>query len=99
MTTTPQPVSVGGLSGLVMDIKISPTWTKACFYNPGVPTVPMIVGLTNTDLDWPMVPGNTTRVYLLSLNGGTLAIEVQDVTGGTRFAQYAAIVQTFHFEQ
>ena len=60
VTTTPQAVTVGGLSGLVMDITISPTWTKTCPYSSGMADVPWIVGLTNTDLDWPMVPGNTT---------------------------------------
>jgi hypothetical protein len=98
-TTAPQPISVGGLTGVVLDITTSKSWTKPCPYSGATPTVPLIVGLINTDLDHPMQAGWSTRVYLLGLNGGTLAIEVQDVTGGSHFAQYAAIIQTIQFKQ
>jgi hypothetical protein len=98
-TTAPQPVTVGGLTGVVLDIGMAKSWTKPCPYSGGKPTVPLIVGLTNTDLDHPIDAGSSIRVYLLGLNGGTLAIEVQDVTGGSHFTEYGAIVQTFQFKQ
>jgi hypothetical protein len=97
--TAAQPVTVGGLTGVVLDISLSTSWTTPCPYSNGAPTVPLIVGLTNTDLDEGMGAGASYRVYLLGLNGGTLAIVVQDVTGGSHFAQYATIVKTFQFKQ
>jgi hypothetical protein len=33
--TTPKPVSVGGLPGLVLDIRLADGWKKACFYSGG----------------------------------------------------------------
>lgn len=44
-----------------------------------------------------MQPGYSFRVYLLDLNGGTLAIVAQDSTGGSHFAQYTSMIQAFHF--
>jgi hypothetical protein len=98
-TPVPQPVTVGGLTGVVLDISMAKSWTKPCPQSNGTPVVPLIVGLINTDLDHPIAAGWSIRAYLLGLNGGTLAIEVQDVTGGSHFAQYAAVIQTFQFKQ
>ncbi len=98
-TTAPQPVTIGGLTGVVLDIGMSKSWTKPCPYSGGTPTVPLIVGLTNTNLDQPIQAGWSARVYLLGLNGGTLAIYVQDVSGGSHFTEYGAIVQTFQFRR
>jgi len=95
----PQPVTIGGLTGVVLDIGMSKSWTKPCPYSGGTPTVPLIVGLTNTNLDQPIQAGWSARVYLLGLNGGTLAIYVQDVSGGSHFTEYGAIVQTFQFRR
>jgi hypothetical protein len=98
-TTTPTPVSVGGLQGLVLDIRMADGWTKTCFYSGGNPAVPLIrtVGIS-PGLDNPICePVCTTRVYLLDGSGTTLAIELVDNSGGLHLDAYSAIVDQLHF--
>jgi hypothetical protein len=98
-TTTPKLVSVGGLQGLVLDIRIADGWTKTCFYSQGSPAVPLIRGVgPSSGLDNPICdPGCTTRVYLLDLPDSTLAIELSDYSGGKHLDAYSAIVNQLQF--
>lgn len=98
-TTTPTPVSVGGLEGLVLDIRMADGWTQTCFYSGGNPAVPLIRGVgPSSGLDNPICdPGCTTRVYLLDGPGTTLAIELGDNSAGTHLDAYSAIVDELHF--
>jgi hypothetical protein len=78
--TTPRPVSIGGLHGVVMDISKAPgTSGKGCTYDGTAGFVPFIVGgrgpaslhhvITDT-------PGWTERVYLLRYKRGNVTIEI-----------------------
>ena len=97
-TTTPTPVSVGGLQGLVLDIRMADGWTQTCFYSGGKPAVPLIRGVGFSRLDNPICdPGCTTRVYLLDGSGTTLAIELVDNSGGSHLDGYSAIVDELTF--
>ena len=97
-TTTPTPVSVGGLQGLVLDIRLAEGWTQTCFYSGGNPVVPLIRGVGNTSgLDTPIGPGFMMRLYLADHSGTTLAIELGDNSGGTHLDAYSAIVDQLHF--
>jgi hypothetical protein len=96
-TTTPTPVSVGGLQGLVLDIRLADGWTQTCFYSGGNPVVPLISGVPPSDLDYPIGPGFIMRLYLLDRPGSTLAIELGDKSGGTHLDAYSAIVDELHF--
>jgi hypothetical protein len=98
-TTTPTPVSVGGLQGLVLDIRMADGWTQTCFYSGGNPAVPLIRGVgASSRLDNPICdPGCTTRVYLLDGSGTTLAIELGDNSAGTHLDAYSAIVDELDF--
>jgi hypothetical protein len=98
-TTTPKPVSVGRLKGLVLDIRMADGWTKTCFYSQGSPAMPLIRGVgPSSGLDNPICdPGCTTRVYLLDLPDSALAIELGDNSGGTHLDAYSAIVEQLHF--
>ena len=44
-------VDIGGLQGVVFDIKLAKGWTKACPYTHGVPLVPLIVGVGISGLE------------------------------------------------
>ena len=44
VTTEPQPVNVGGLDGVYIDIALDPDWTVTCPYSEGQPVVPFIIG-------------------------------------------------------
>ena len=100
-TTTPTPVSVGGLQGLVLDIRMADGWTQTCFYSGGKPAVPLIRGVgPSSGLDIPVCdPGCTTRVYLLDGSGITLAIELVDNAGDAHLDAYSAVVDQLHFRE
>ena len=99
LATTPStPVSVGGLSGVVLDITLADGWTGTCFYAPGgLPVVPMFRGVEPSSLDHAMAPGLTMRLYLLDRPLGTLAIEVDDFADGEHLDTYSTIVDQITF--
>jgi hypothetical protein len=97
-TTTPRPVSVGGLKGLVLGIRLADGWKKTCPYSQGNPVVPLVRGAgTSSGVDHPMGPGLIMRLYLLDLPGSTLAVELSDISGGTHLDAYSAIVAQLRF--
>jgi hypothetical protein len=96
--TTPRPVTVGGLKGLVLDVRLAAGWTKTCFYSPGQPVVPLIRGASpDSDLDSPIGPGIVMRLYLLDHAGATMAVEVGDNSGGTHLDAYSKVVDQLKF--
>ncbi len=99
--TAPKPVIIDGLRGLVTDVHLSPSWTHACKYSEGKPTVQLILGTDLTSLSHGMGHGRTTRFYLLGSQGGTLAIEVPDFSMGKHqhLAEYDRVVKTFRFDE
>ena len=83
-TSEPQPVSIGGLSGYVIDVRMSPDWTGTCPFSDGNATVPTLIGtppLSNYVL-WGTLIDSSQRYYFLDLGeGGTdgnivIAVEV-----------------------
>jgi hypothetical protein len=97
IVSPPKLVTVGGLHGLVIDLRLKPTWKKACPYSGGQPVVPVIAGLVPNDLDHPMVPGLAMRLYLFTAHSGTLAIELDDVRNAGHLAAYSRIADGFRF--
>lgn len=99
-TTTPRPVSIGGLDGVELDIRMAENWTEGCAYWEGGPVIPLIVGLAPSGLDHSMILDQATRLYLLDRSDyGTLVIEVTDVSGGSRLDSYSPIVKQIEFEK
>ncbi len=63
--TTPKAVTVGGLPGYTLDIRLAPSWKHACPYSDGEPVVPLIVGSgPNNGLDWG-VGATGMRIWVL----------------------------------
>lgn len=91
----PEPVSIGGLRGYVVDVRIDPHWTRTCFFSD-VPTVPMIGRRSPSEVIQTLQPGFTYRYYFLDRTGSTLAIEVQDAGRDDR-DWYSSLVDTFLF--
>jgi hypothetical protein len=92
-----RPVSVGGLSGVVADLRLARGWTKTCIYSDGLPVQPLITGLGISYLDHNLLPGQVTRLYLLDYLQGALAIEVVDIKDAHHLAGYSRLVQELHF--
>jgi hypothetical protein len=98
----PQPVTVGGLSGLVTTLRIAPSWTMTCPYSHGRPIAPLIVGSSSTFLDHNLIPGQATRLYLLEGTDAqgqdaALAVEVVDIADAGHLAAYDDLVKQLEF--
>lgn len=101
---SPRPAAVGGLSGFVVDLRLTDTWTKTCPF-ADEPVVPlMVVGdpaqfhPTSTFI----ASGMSLRLYLLDRSGGgNLLIEVIDIPDGIGFQDYlevaAPIISSMRF--
>jgi len=95
--TTPRPVRVGGLRGVVLDLSMAKSWKKTCSWAGDTPVVLLIVGVPPSSLTHGLIPGLTFRLYLLRHGNNTLAIEVDDVPGGVHLANYAAVAVQMRF--
>lgn len=42
-TTVPQPIKIGGLDGLMMDVRLARDWTRDCPFTPHAPGRPILV--------------------------------------------------------
>ena len=108
VTTTPTPVTIGGHSGLLMDVSVAPAWRLACQQvHPGAPARAVF---TFTDpVDSPskvfirdVLEGNAHSRYILLEFGAahTLLIEISapDEASWNDLVQAAMpIVETFEF--
>jgi len=82
-TTQPQPVSVGGLDGVRLDIKVlQPQRCEALDLKA------VLVGTEIGRVEHTSVRDVTTRLYLLSSGAGTVIIEIADGPQGQSFQQY-----------
>jgi hypothetical protein len=94
-TTTPRPITVGGLKGLVLDVRLSANAKPECSSQPGVN---LIHGLgVSYGYDQGIGPGTAMRFYLFDRGKDVLAIEIDDVSGGGRLDEFAAILKTLQF--
>lgn len=89
VTTEPEPVEIGGLSGYVLDVKLSRATTGG---------TSLIAGISPSSLEHGVIPGLTIRLYLLDSHGTALAIEVDDVDA-PNLDEYSAVVEQFSFER
>ena len=98
--TRPMAVTIGGLSGFVVDLRIRKTWKKACPWSHGQPYVQTITDLAPklSKLDHGVIPQPMVmRLYLLGYRGGTICIEVDALQGSWKLDSYSAVVKTFRF--
>lgn len=86
--TQPVRVSVGGLTGVMLDVGLDPGWTGTCPFSEGTPVVPLIIGSGVSQLAHSVAPGMKERLYLLSYRTGTVTIEIGHVPGQGTFEEY-----------
>jgi hypothetical protein len=75
-----EPVTVGGIAGLRIDVSLSAAWRGTCPYSTGRPIVPILFGAGPSAFHHTLLPGFHERLYLLGLpdgdGGGNVVIEV-----------------------
>jgi hypothetical protein len=88
LTATPvEPVTHGGLRGLLLDISASGTYTTLCpeeqrGYPAGVAIVPLFAGAGSGELTWYVGGDERMRLYLLDMpGGGNLVISIDAMVG------------------
>ncbi len=103
VVTEPRKVEIGGLTGVVVDVRLDPTWTGTCFWSAdagGAPGVPMLKGLPPSDFDFAINPVIADRLYLLANGDTTLQILVEiQLVHLERLPELAAIAEGFRFAQ
>jgi hypothetical protein len=96
-----QPVmaTVGGLTGVSVDVAIASDWTQSCSFANGVPTVSLLTD--GVDLRWVMAGSERLRLYILDRAGGGNVIVDLDAFDGTLFDSLVnnalPIVRSFQF--
>jgi hypothetical protein len=97
-TSNEHPATVGRLSGVVLDIKLAKSWTKACVLPDGGPAANLISGRAPSDLDHSIGGPLVIRLYLLSDGSEVRAVELDDaLSGGAHLGALDAIVQSVRF--
>ena len=95
-TSEPQPVSIGGLSGYVMDVRMSPDWTESCPFSDGQATVPTLIGTAplSSHVFWGTLIDSSQRYYFLDLGEdgteGNIVIAVEVCCG----AEWDEVMET-----
>lgn len=81
VTTSPVSVTIGGLSGRMIDISVAPTWTTSCpyAYTTGLPLVSTFTdSAAGPGLDWNIQGEGRTRIVALDLpDGRALIIDIE----------------------
>ena len=99
-TTTPQPITINGRSGLWTDVRLDPSWKKTCPWWDGGPIAPVIYANTGVSTVDAQI---SERLILLDIgHGDTVSIEIDSVDPSTRetfVAQAMQVVKTFEFAE
>ena len=71
----PTPVTVGGLDGMQLDLRIDPAWERTCFYSQGLPVVPLIYnGAKLGGYNVSIVRGQSMRWSILDTDDGVMIV-------------------------
>lgn len=99
--TKPQPISIGGLKGVMIDLSLAPGWTETCpLPFPDVPLVNLLMGTGPSEGLGVLVEGSwTTRLYLLDYEGDNIAIYFVHHPGRFSLQDYDAVVRTIQFDR
>jgi len=102
VTSKPKAVTVGGLSGYLIDIKLNPTWKDTCSDR----SVPTLVGTElSAGVYWDSSADSSQREYILDLGpqfpNANIAINVEICCGvvrDERIAAAAPVIESFTFK-
>lgn len=97
------PVSVGGLSGIALDFRVSDGWTSECPLDGVIHAIPVIIGGGVSQLHHVIGAPLEMRLYLLDWDKGNVAIEVTAALEQHSLKDYlgragaGAVVDSFKF--
>jgi hypothetical protein len=103
--TEPAPVTVGPLTGTMVDVRLRDDWTGTCPELAGdTPTAPLLAERSGDTWDWGIVAGERQRLIFVDIGGGaTVMVAVDDNTSPARFDELVAaampIIATFEFPE
>ena len=93
-------VLIGGLAGVVVDLRMPSGFRLTCPWSQGMPAQQILSGLppAPSDLIDGLIPRPMVmRLYLLHYHGGTIGIDIIDLKDDERLEQYTDVVKTFKF--
>jgi len=110
--TAPAPITVGGLSGVMLDVSLAPGWTLTCPSSRGAPLVSAftVAGLNAGEIDfllaerdWSLAGDERARFILLDRgNDQALLIDVEapdEATWDSLVLEAMPIIETFEFKR
>ncbi len=99
VASEPTPITIGGLSGVTLDLGIKDGWKASCPFANGLPTVPLFVGAKG-EYRWVVAGNERLRLAVLDAPTGTVVVDV-DAFDGTVIDDLLAaadpIVKSFTF--
>jgi len=79
----PTPVTIGGLDGMQLDLRLDPHWTQTCEWSGDMPVVPLVFnGAAQGGYNWAMLPEMSSRWYILDSRDGVVIVDIEDGPGG-----------------
>lgn len=113
VTSQPVAVTIGGLTGQQIDVRIAPSTTKTCPFSGGTPAVPLLVDdaayvvsqdgpdITNGPF-WGVDPDDRLRIVVLDTPGSGNVVFVVNSNDGTTFDQIVSaampVLESYRFE-
>lgn len=96
--TTAEPTTVGGLTGVSVDLEVAASWAATCPYSNGTPVVTTVTG---NGVDWNLNAGVKARYILLDLGDGrALLVKIESDTTAAfdaNIAETMSVVESFLF--
>lgn len=96
----PLPAAVGGLRGVVLDLRTRPgsKLIPCTFEGQRFPIAGPFMGVPPTHLEHAVIPGMTMRLFLLSYQGRVLVIELSDIDAApTSMATLTRVARSLEF--
>jgi hypothetical protein len=103
VATAPEPVSIGGLDGQVIDVGLAPSWKAACPFTNGAPSVPLFLddNVPDEPAFWGITGPERLRLMVLDDRNGSNVVVMIDSTSGTTLDALEAtakpVLDTFRF--
>jgi hypothetical protein len=98
-TTTPREVSVGGLSGWMIDIEMAAGATGGCAVEDGRIIIPLFIGVGPAEVEHAQSPDLRTRLYVLANGDSNIIIEISDVPTDPPFPDPDSVVEGLGFSR